>query len=535
LKKTSTRFTGGLPSEFLLKIFSSFRSKIVGLTTLAIAGLCLLAGLSSWQMRNQLVEDRRAEIVAAVQTAYSIINGFRLKAEAGKMSPEQAQEAAKAAMREARWGPEGKDYFFVWTLDQVNVVHPARPEWAGQRMVGKVLDANGVDIIKAMIDPLKASPDGKAFTQILFPKLGQTQPLLKTNYMQLVPGWNWMVGSGLYMDDIDAKVYAGLAETVAVAAVVIVALGLAGFWIARVVLRQIGGEPAQAMAAMKAVAAGDLTVSLAGAQRGSLMAELDTTVKALRTTIANVRSSVDSIGTASGEIAVGSADLSARTEQTASNLQQTAAAMEQLTGTVQTTAQSARQAQGLAGEAAASAVSGNEAVGKVVETMGAIHDSSRRVAEIIGVIDGIAFQTNILALNAAVEAARAGEQGRGFAVVAGEVRTLAQRSAQAAREIKSLIQQSVESVEAGGAQVTRAGEAMAALEQSVARVSATISEITGATTEQSTGIGEVNRAVSELDRATQQNAALVEQSGAAAESLKEQARRLREAVEVFRT
>ncbi|MBK1614879.1 chemotaxis protein [Rubrivivax gelatinosus] len=517
-----------------MKLFSSFRSKIVGLTTLAITGLCLLAALSSWQLRNQLVEDRRSEIVAAVQTAFSIVNGFRQKAEAGKMSVEEAQAAAKAAMLEARWGPDGKDYFFVWTLDQVNVVHPARPEWAGQRLVGKVLDSSGVDIIKAMIDPLKASPDGKAFAQILYPKLGQTVPLPKMNYMQHVPGWDWMVGSGLYLDDIDAKVYAALLKTLVVAGAVILALGVAGFWIARVVLRQIGGEPAEAMAAMKAVAAGDLTVSLATPHRNSLMAELDATVKALRATIASVRSSVDNIGTASSEIAVGSADLSARTEQTAANLQQTAASMEQLTGTVQTTAASARQAHELAGQAAASAVSGSRAVGKVVETMGAINDSSRRITEIIAVIDGIAFQTNILALNAAVEAARAGEQGRGFAVVAGEVRTLAQRSAQAAREIKTLIDESVTRVDAGSTLVATAGSAMAALEQSVARVTTTIAEITGATTEQSTGIGEVNRAVAELDRATQQNAALVEESGAAAESLKEQARRLRDAVEVFR-
>ncbi|BAL97783.1 methyl-accepting chemotaxis protein [Rubrivivax gelatinosus] len=514
--------------------FSSFRSKIVGLIVLAVAGMCLLSAISFWQLRNQLIDGRRAELVTAVQSAFTIVDSFRAKAEAGKMSVDEAKAAAVTALRDSRYGPEGKDYFYIWTLDSVNVLVPSKPEWAGQRLVGKVLDANGVDVIGTMIASLKASADGKTFVEVMFPKPGETVPQAKLQYVQRVAGWDWMVGSGLYLDGIQAQVRAAALKMLALAGSVILVLGAAGFWIARVVLRQIGGEPAQAMAAMKSVAAGDLTVTVPVGHADSLMAEIDQTVKSLRSTIASVRGSIDSISTASGEIAVGSADLSARTEQTASNLQQTASAMEELTGTVQSTAQSARQAHELSEQAAASAVSGSQAVGKVVETMGAINDSSRRIGDIIGTIDGIAFQTNILALNAAVEAARAGEQGRGFAVVAGEVRTLAQRSAQAAREIKSLIQESVERVDAGSALVTRAGDAMVALEQSVGRVSTTISEITGAAHEQSTGIGEVNKAVAELDRATQQNAALVEQSGAAAESLKEQARRLREAVEVFR-
>ncbi|MBK1714646.1 methyl-accepting chemotaxis protein [Rubrivivax gelatinosus] len=517
-----------------MKLCSSFRSKVFALTAMAVAGLCLLSLVSAWQLRRQLLEDRRSEILAAVQTGVSVVDGFRRRAEAGLISVDEAKAASVAALREARWGPQGQDYFFVWTLDQVNVMHPARPDWAGQRLVGKVLDSRGLDVIKMLIDPVRASPDGRAFVQIISPKLGQTDPLPKLNYLQRVPAWDWVVGSGLYLDDIDAKVRAALARTLAMAGAVIVFLGLGGYWMGSAVLRQIGGEPTAAVAAMKALAAGDLTVSVATLEPGSLMAELDTTVASLRATIASVCTSIDSISTASGEIAAGSADLSARTEQTASNLQQTASAMEQLTGTVQSSAQSALLAHEMTGQAAASAVGCRQAVARVVETMGAINDSSRRITEIINVIDGIAFQTNILALNAAVEAARAGEQGRGFAVVAGEVRMLAQRSAQAAGEIKALIQESVSRVEVGGAIVAGAGEAMGTLEQAVARVSATIADISAAATEQSAGIGEVNRAVAELDRATQQNAALVEESGAAAESLKEQARRLREAVQQFR-
>ncbi|MCU0951883.1 MAG: methyl-accepting chemotaxis protein [Burkholderiaceae bacterium] len=241
------------------------------------------------------------------------------------------------------------------------------------------------------------------------------------------------------------------------------------------------------------------------------------------------------VADASHQIAQGNTDLSSRTEQQASNLQQTAASMEQMTATVKQNADAARQASQLAATASQVAARGGNAMGEVVTTMEQITASSRKISEIIGVIDGIAFQTNILALNAAVEAARAGEQGRGFAVVAGEVRNLAQRSAQAAREIKSLIGASVERVDSGSKLVNAAGSTMTEIVDQVRRVTDLITEITGATAEQSSGIGQVNQAVTQLDQMTQQNAALVEQSAAAAESLREQATRLSQAVAIFRS
>jgi methyl-accepting chemotaxis protein len=250
--------------------------------------------------------------------------------------------------------------------------------------------------------------------------------------------------------------------------------------------------------------------------------------------VAQVKNSTDSISTASTEIAHGNADLSARTEQTASNLQQTASSMAQLTGTVRQSADAASQANQLASSASAVASRGGEVVSQVVSTMDEITASSKKIADIIGVIDGIAFQTNILALNAAVEAARAGEQGRGFAVVASEVRSLAQRSAEAAKEIKALIGTSVDKVETGSKLVQDAGTTMDEIVASVRRVSDIIGEITAASSEQSSGIGQVNTAVTQLDQMTQQNAALVEQSAAAAESLKEQAHRLAGVVGTFR-
>ncbi|MBV8503314.1 MAG: methyl-accepting chemotaxis protein [Paucibacter sp.] len=297
----------------------------------------------------------------------------------------------------------------------------------------------------------------------------------------------------------------------------------------------LGAEPEAAAEHVAALASGNLSrpTRLAAGDEASLMAKLVDMQARLGQMVTKIRANADSVATASAQIAQGNLDLSARTEQQASALQQTAATMEQLTATVRNNADSAQQANQLALGAAAVATQGGEVVGRVVGTMQSISDSSRRIGDITGVIDGIAFQTNILALNAAVEAARAGEQGRGFAVVAGEVRSLAQRSAEAAREIKRLITSNVEQVEQGAALVDQAGRTIGEIVSSVQRVSDLVAEISVASAEQSSGISQVCSAVSEMDRGTQQNAALVEESAAAAESLEGQARLLVQAVAAF--
>jgi methyl-accepting chemotaxis protein len=322
----------------------------------------------------------------------------------------------------------------------------------------------------------------------------------------------------------------------ALAAIVVAALAL-GVAAALVITRSIVVPVQQAVQLAATVADGDLSrrIEVQGRDEPArLLQALGHMNDNLARIVGQVRESSDSIATGSAEIATGNLDLSQRTEKQAGNVQQTATSMEQLSGTVRTNAETAVQANRMAAEASAAVVEGGRKVGAVVATMEEIAASSRKVVDIIGVIDGIAFQTNILALNAAVEAARAGEQGRGFAVVAGEVRSLAGRSADAAREIKSLIGASVARVETGARQVAEAGASMDGIVSQVQRVSQLIGEISDATAEQSTGIEQVGEAVLQLDQVTQQNAALVEQSAAAAESLKHQAATLAELVSLFR-
>ena len=312
---------------------------------------------------------------------------------------------------------------------------------------------------------------------------------------------------------------------------------LAGIAVAALLIRGIGASLAEALRLARSVAAGDLTQTVRierDDEIGQLLAALQAMNTALAGIVGGVRAGTDTIATASNEIAAGNQDLSARTEQQASSLEETAASMEELTSNVKHNADNARQANALAETASGVAERGGAVIREVVGTMDEIRAASQRIAEIIGVIDGIAFQTNILALNAAVEAARAGEQGRGFAVVASEVRGLAQRSAAAAKEIKGLIENSAARVEAGGRLVGQAGATMEEIVASVRRVTDIMGEITAASVEQTAGIGQINVAVTQMDQVTQQNAALVEQAAAAADAMHEQARRLAATVGVFR-
>ncbi len=320
-----------------------------------------------------------------------------------------------------------------------------------------------------------------------------------------------------------------------IALAIALAAGLA-VWIVRGITRQLGAEPGDATALARRVADGDLSVAiqLRAGDTTSMMAALKRMQESLATIVQNVRGGAEGVATASAQISQGTTDLSSRTEEQASALEQTSASMKELATTVNQNAANAQEGNRLAVEASGVASRGGEVVRQVVETMKGINDSSRQIADIISVIDGIAFQTNILALNAAVEAARAGEQGRGFAVVAGEVRTLAQRSAEAAKQIKGLITASVERVGEGSALVDQAGATMGEVVASIERVSGIMASISSASTEQSAGVAQIGEAVNQMDMTTQQNAALVEESAAASDSLKTQAHQLVQAVAVFK-
>ena len=337
-------------------------------------------------------------------------------------------------------------------------------------------------------------------------------------------------------DDADAQVTSLTVAIWTLGFISLIAGVLTAGWLIRSLNRQLGGEPGEAAELARAVAQGDLSVSIAvkAGDRTSLMASLQDMQVSLTAVVGKVRQGSESVAAASSQISQGNNDLSQRTEQQASALEQTAASMEQLGSTVRQNADNARQANQLAQSASAVAIRGGEVVSQVVDTMKGINDSSKKIADIIGVIDGIAFQTNILALNAAVEAARAGEQGRGFAVVASEVRSLAGRSAEAAKEIKSLIGASVERVQQGSTLVDQAGVTMTEVVSSIRRVTDIMGEISAASSEQNTGVSQIGEAVTQMDHATQQNAALVEESAAAAESLNVQAQQLVESVAVFK-
>ncbi len=374
--------------------------------------------------------------------------------------------------------------------------------------------------------------------------------ILEASTLQYEPA-AWFAATTKAIDSQFALIDAGMAQLerdlrasvdvtgtrMAVVCGLLLALAVLGGWLLATVARQTRGSLMQALDVAEAVGAGRLDVAIRADGRdeaGQLLDALARMAAQLRSVVQQVRHNADSVATASGQIAQGNTDLSSRTEEQASALQQTAASMKQLSETVQSNAANAEQGNQLAADASEVAGRGGQVVGQVVDTMKGIHESSRRIADIIGTIDGIAFQTNILALNAAVEAARAGEQGRGFAVVASEVRSLAQRSADAAKEIKQLITDSVGRVEQGTHLADQAGATMHEVVEAIARVNALMAGISAASREQSAGVAQVGEAVQQMDQATQQNAALVEQSAAAADSLKSQARQLVEAVAAFR-
>ncbi|SFU74355.1 methyl-accepting chemotaxis protein [Pseudoduganella namucuonensis] len=509
----------------------SIARKLAVLNISAIVGIVLLTAIFLVSERTLILEERKSNVQQTVEAAHGILVHFHNQEKAGLMPRAEAQKQAKDTIKGLRYA--GTEYFWLNDMQPKMVMHPIKPELDGKDLSGNK-DPTGKQLFVEFVNVVKAKGGGSV--EYMWPKPGSDTPVKKVSYVKGFEPWGWLIGSGVYVDTVDAAIRARTIEF-SLAAVLLAGLLLAiGVLISRSLLKQLGGEPDYASGIARSIAGGDLSVAI-DLKRDDGASMLNG-IKAMRDDLAKivteVRMATDTIATASGEIAAGNADLSARTESQASSLEQTAASMEELTSTVKQNAENARQANALAESASNVARKGGAVVSQVVDTMASINDSSRKIVDIISVIDGIAFQTNILALNAAVEAARAGEQGRGFAVVASEVRNLAQRSAAAAKEIKTLIGTSVDTVEAGNKLVAEAGSTMDEVVASVRKVTEIVGEISSASNEQSAGIAQVNQAITQMDAVTQQNAALVEQAAAAAESMQKQAAALMRAVGVFR-
>ncbi|NTZ85653.1 hypothetical protein FCJ61_22295 [Burkholderia metallica] len=494
-------------------------------------GLLGVGAWSAYETRATMLAERKAGIANLVDSAAGIVKAYHALAQNGTLPETDAKRDALASLAAMRYGDSG--YVFVMDSKPVVLMHPTLPKLVNTQ-VGDYLDPDGKPLFVTILNAAKATGSGFAEYRGRLPHSETAVP--KISYVTRFAPWDWNISSGVFLKDIDTVYYRTLLGHLAVVFVIGFVISAAMLVIIRNVRSSLGGEPDEAAALATRIAQGDLTqpVPVRAGDRTSMMAAMHDMQARLQATIGGIRQSAEAIASASRQISAGNDDLSQRTEEQAASLEETAASMEQLTATVKQNADNARQASGLANNASDIARTGSDVVNRVIGTMGEIDDSSRKIADIIGTIEGIAFQTNILALNAAVEAARAGEQGRGFAVVAGEVRSLAQRSATAAKEIRELIVDSVERVRNGSTLVGQAGTTMGEILQAVARVTDIMGEIAAASEEQASGITQVGRAVTQMDQVTQQNAALVEEAAAAAASLQEQAARLRDTVGAFR-
>jgi methyl-accepting chemotaxis protein len=510
----------------------TLNQKLWGIVALLWVCLVIVVMTIGVMTRTRMVEERKGLLQQQVHMALGIVSHFQKKAADHTMPVAEAKHEAIETLRKVRWGQDQSGYFGIYDSAATALLVPSKPELEGKDQSGMV-DPNGVHVALSVVK--SSSPGGDGYSAYAWPKPGHAEPVGKMTFSAAVPDWDWHLFTGVYTDDIDAEFRAVVLNNFLLVSVIGLVMTTAMLWLIRNIRTSLGGEPDYAASLCKRIAAGDLseTVDLRPGDTSSLLHAMAQMQTQLTSTVGHIKQAADSITVGANEIAAGNTDLSQRTEEQASALAESASSMEQLTATVKLNADNAVQASQLAVDASGTVADGGKVVGEVVKTIVSIAESSKKIEQIISVIEGIAFQTNILALNAAVEAARAGEQGRGFAVVATEVRTLAQRSASAAKEIKGLIDASVVNVSRGQSLAGEAGKSMEAILTSVQRVTDIMGEISSASTEQSTGIHHVGIAIAQMDTVTQQNAALVEQATASAASLAEQAEQLKQSVAIF--
>lgn len=505
-----------------------FSAKALVISLAIAAPLLALLCWQHWQHSADALQARKDATRQHVEVAHSILVWAHAQELSGKMTRGEAQAIAKSSIAALRY--DTSEYFWINDMTPRVVMHPIKADLIGKD-VSDLKDPNGLQLFKAFV--FKVQEAGRGFVAYQWPKQGNTVPVDKLSYVQGFAPWGWIVGSGIYVDDLRE---ADLRQIQLDAAIVIPSLLLAAYLFLSFYRVMLGGLE-ETRRHLRLITSGDLTTTPSpwgNDEAAQLMLDLASMQESLRHMVSRVRYSSDEILQSSSEIASGALDLSARTENAAASLQESAASMEQISATVQHTYDSTSEAARVASENARLAADGGLVMQDVVRTMDSIRSSSNRIADIVGTIDSIAFQTNILALNASVEAARAGEQGRGFAVVASEVRVLAQRSATAAREVRSLIGASVDQVESGTQIVHLAGSTISGIVTASERVNHLLADVAVGAREQALGISQIEVAVQELDRMTQQNAALVEQAASASASMKQQATALAEEVTRFR-
>lgn len=510
----------------------SFSQKLWLPLVVSLIALLVVSVSAAWLSRQTRIEERKNDLVNVAHVGLSIVKEYAALAQSGTLSDAAAHQQALERLQHIRYGEDG--YFLVIDSKPRMIMHAMKPALNGKDLSGAA-DADGRHHYVTFA-AIAQTPEG-GFVDYVFPHPHDAAAAAvdKIGYVVRYAPWDWIIATGAYVDDIDSAFRQSLFIVGGLFAGLAALLSTLVFFTNRSIRRAIGGDPAYAAQVAGEIAVGNLGIEIKTRQGddSSLLHAMQRMRDALADTITRIRDAADKVATGAHEIAGGNTDLSARTENQAAALEETAASMEQMTAMVRQTAENAQTASQLTAGAEQIVNQGGTMASDAMSTMQDVSDESHKMVEIIAVIEGIAFQTNILALNAAVEAARAGEEGRGFAVVAGEVRTLAQRSATAAKEIRALINRAVEKVQSGAELVDSTGARIRAAQDAIARVSEVVREIASAAAEQSEGINQVNNAVTQMDGNTQQNAALVEQAAAVAQTLTDQAKLLQSSISAF--
>ncbi|AJZ61809.1 methyl-accepting chemotaxis (MCP) signaling domain protein [Paraburkholderia fungorum] len=510
----------------------SFTQKLWLPLIVSLMALLVVSVSAAWLSRQTRIEERKNDLVNVAHVGLSIVKEYATLAQSGALTEADARKQALERLRNIRYGEDG--YFLVIDSKPRMVMHAMKPALNGKDLAGTA-DADGRHHYVTFASVAQA-PDG-GFVDYVFPHPHDpaNAAVDKIGYVVRFAPWDWIIATGAYVDDIDAAFKESLYLVGGIFAGLAVLLSTLVSFTNRSIQRTIGGDPAYAAQVAGEITLGNLAIDIDTRRTddSSLLHVMQRMRDGLADTIGQIKDAASKVAMGAGEIAAGNADLSARTENQAASLEETAASMEQMTAMVRQTAENAQTASEMTANAEEVVNRGGEMATAAASTMQEVSSESHRMVEIISVIEGIAFQTNILALNAAVEAARAGDEGRGFAVVAGEVRTLAQRSGSAAKEIRVLINRAVGKVQSGVELVDKTGQTIEAARDAIARVSGVVHEITAAAKEQSAGINQVNIAVTQMDSMTQQNAALVEQAAAAAQSLTELAQLLHVSTDKF--